>query len=564
MTFLQMVARLILVICLLSSPARALAWGIGHNSQADQVWRALPEEFLRHFDERQRLDFVVHYSHYTDYYTAREPKHRSEPAAETCAEAVRRLKFNPHKTQFVFPLFVEALREERHEDALMWAACLAHSIGDMGALNHPDLLWFSHVCLGDSGVMGPGGKSVPAVFAPDAIYGRSYFEEEFQPIYDEAMDGYVGRVISDDPQAVLEHLIVRDHLRKEEMNADLEVLQIFLLMEQYSRDGLPATYRKITEGLAAYTAKTNREILDTLATGFAFARLPEMPTFDIELAAKEASQTLKASRENGIQAKDMIHFSATWREGNQEGAVGVIISDRPSLVYSGGCPFGSKHQWMTSIVLQSLKQEGLPYRCLSYERTAGFDAEQNPVLVIVSPGSAQGLRKPFLDGLVEYVQSGGRLIWLGGGVPETIADLLPPGGLPEIAEGDAFKFPFPIREPDRKTEATFVDLTEDTRFVVPDLNLGKFTWNTFGECRCLYFDAVGDIPEAKAIMRLELPGSDPIVGVKREVDRGEIVYLPWFTICPFMLSDDREMKSLVNLSLDETGGAILMPWLRER
>jgi hypothetical protein len=31
-----------------------------------------------------------------------------------------------------------------------------------------------------------------------------------------------------------------------------------------------------------------------------------------------------------------------------------------------------------------------------------------------------------------------------------------------------------------------------------------------------------------------------------------------------MLSDDREMKSLVNLSLDETGGAILMPWLRER
>ena len=273
MTFLQMVARLILVICLLSSPARALAWGIGHNSQADQVLRALPNEFLRHFDERQRLDFVVHYSHYTDYYTAREPKHRSEPAAETCAEAVRRLKFNPHKTQFVFPLFVEALREERHEDALMWAACLAHSIGDMGALNHPDLLWFSHVCLGDSGVMGPGGKSVPAVFAPDAIYGRSYFEEEFQPIYDEAMDGYVGRIISDDPQAVLEHLIVRDHLRKEEMNADLEVLQIFLLMEQYSRDGLPATYRKITEGLAAYTAKTNREILDTLATGFAFAQV---------------------------------------------------------------------------------------------------------------------------------------------------------------------------------------------------------------------------------------------------------------------------------------------------
>ena len=562
MRFIQVATRLIFLICLLCSPARVQAWGIGHNSQADQVWRALPQEFVSHFDERQRLDFVVHYSHYTDYYSAREPEHRDEPAAETCAETVKRLKFNPHKTQFVFPLFVEALREERHEDALMWAACLAHSIGDMGALNHPDLLWFSHVCLGDSGVMGPGGKSVPAVFAPDAIYGRSYFKDEFQPIYDEAMDGYQGQAISNDPRAVLEHLIVRDHLRKEEMNADPEVLRIFLLMEQYARDDLPATYRKIAEGLAAYTAKTNREILDTLATGFAFAKLPEMATFDVELAAKEAAETLRASRENGIQAKDMIHFSSTWREEEQEGAVGVIISDRPSLVYSGGCPFGSKHQWLTSMILQSLAEEGMPYRCLPFERTADFDAEQNPVLLVVSPGNGRGLRKPFLDGLREYVHSGGRLVWLGGGVPTAIADLLPPGELPEITEGDAFKFPFPVKEPDRKTEATFVDVTKDAHFDVPELNLGKFSWNTFGECRSLFFDALGNNPGTEVIMRLEFSGSDQIVGVRRGIDRGEVVYLPWFTICPFMLSDEREMKSLVNLSLDAAGEAILMPWLR--
>ena len=203
----------------------------------------------------------------------------------------------------------------------------------------------------------------------------------------------------------------------------------------------------------------------------------------------------------------MIHFSATWREENQEGAVGVIISDRPSLVYSGGCPFGSKHQWLTSIVLQSLKQEGLPYRCLSYERTAGFDAEQNPVLVIVSPGSAQGLRKPFLDGLVEYVQSGRTTGLARGWCPRRqLLIYCPREGFPRSRKATPSSFHFPFVSRTGKPKPPSSTSRRDTRFVVPDLNLGKFTWNTFGECRCLYFDAVGDIPEAKAIMRLELPG----------------------------------------------------------
>ena len=81
-----------------------------------------------------------------------------------CARTVKALKFNPHKTQIVFPLFVKAWREKNYEDALMWAGCMTHSIGDMGALNHPDILWFSHVCLGWSGTMGPGGRSIASVF----------------------------------------------------------------------------------------------------------------------------------------------------------------------------------------------------------------------------------------------------------------------------------------------------------------------------------------------------------------------------------------------------------------
>ena len=146
-------------------------------------------------------------------------------------------------------------------------------------------------------------------------------------------------------------------------------------------------------------------------------------------------------------------------------------------------------------------------------------------------------------------------------MPPGIARLLPPGKLPDIAEGDPFKFPFPVKEPTRRTEATFFTVADQARYRVPDLNLGSFSWNTFGECRCLYFDSVESTPNATAIMRLQFPGSDQIVGVQVSIDEGEIVYLPWFTICPFLLTEDREMASLVNLSLDEAGKAILKPWL---
>ncbi|MBT3381490.1 MAG: hypothetical protein HN742_39225 [Lentisphaerae bacterium] len=545
---------------LLVAPCHVFAWGMGHNSQTDQVWRGLPESFRVHFTERQRQDFVKHYSHYTDFYTPRHPKPRTEPAAACCAEAVKRLKFNPHKTYYVFPLFVAALREERYEDALMWAGCISHSVGDMGALNHPDILWFSHVCLGASGVMGPGGRSVPAVFAPDTAYGKSYFDPKLQPVYAQAMAGYQGEIISRDPEEVLEHIIVRDYLRKVEMNEDPGVYRIFLLMETYNQDRSPATYRKIAEAQAAYTRRANREILDTIVTGIAFAEMTENVTFDVSQAAIHAGKQIRLARENGPKAEEMIAFTGVWRENAPKGAVGVIISDRPSLVFSGGCPFGSKHQWLSSIVLKGLKREGISYQCLSYERLEELDVQQNPVVLTVAPKCTAGLRPSFMASLVQYINSGGRLIWLGGDVPGKIAELLPSGRLPDISTGDRFRFPFPVTDPDRHVEAEFVSLADGRRFPVPDLRLKSFSWNTFGECRCLLFDEVDGSPGTTPLMRLETPRSSRVVGAHCKTGKGDLVYLPWFTICPYMLSDERVMASLVGLELDFVGKGILLPW----
>ena len=533
------------------------AWGGGHNSQCDQIWKQLPESFKSHFTEKQRQDFVKHYSHYTDFYSARNPALRNEPAAECCARTVKELKFNPHKTHFVFPLFVKAWREKRYEDALMWAGCMSHSIGDMGALNHPDILWFSHVCLGWSGTMGPGGRPIASVFAPDSKYNCTYFNKDLQSFYDKAMEGCKGRVISSDPQEVLEHIIVRDHFRKEEMNANPFVYDIFLQMEEYNRDKSAETLAEIANNLAQYTKSANQEILDALVTGLAFAEMIEEPKFDLKSAEKEASKRIAAKiAKDSIRASEMIVFSGVWQEKPLKGSVGVLVSDRPSLVYSGGCPFGSKHQWLTSIVLHGLKDEKIPYQCISYERLPKLDPDLNPVMLVVAPKIRNGSGfKKVEDSLETYVKSGGELIWLGGSVSSKLATLLPESELAPSSKENTYLFPFPVVG--KSVEAEFIRVSDGKKYPVVDLIFDKITWNTFGECRSLFFKDFDNDETRKALLKLKTPEIDRITGVQVKVGKGEFVYAPWFAFCPYMLSDNRQMDSLVNLGLDSVGKELL-------
>jgi hypothetical protein len=537
----------------------AFAWGGGHDSQSDQIWKNLPESFKSHFTEKQRQDFVKHYSHYTDYYAARKPAVRKEPAAECCARTVKEMKFNPHKTHIVFPLFVKAWREKKYEDALMWAGCMTHSIGDMGALNHPDIIWFSHVCLGWSGAMGPGGRHIASVFAPDSKYNYTYFNKDLQAFYDKAMDGCEGKVISSNPQEALEHIIVRDHFRKEEMNANPFVYEIFLQMEKYNKDNSPETLAKIANKLAQYTKSANQEILDTLVTGIAFAEMTEEPNFDRQTAEKEASKKIAAKiSKDSIRASDMIVFTGIWQDKPLKGAVGVLVSDRPSLVYSGGCPLGSKHQWLTSIVLHGLKSEKIPYQCISFERLQELDPSQNPMLLVVAPKIIKGMDfKKLEDTLEAYMKSGGKLIWLGGSVPAKLATLLPENELPPSSKGNTYLFPFPIIDKDKRIKAEFIRISDGKKFPVADLSFDKITWNTFGECRSLFFKDFNNDETRTAFLKLKTPEIDRITGVQVKVGKGEFVYAPWFVFCPYMLSDNRQMESLVNLGLDSVGREIL-------
>ena len=161
----------------------------------------------------------------------------------------------------------------------------------------------------------------------------------------------------------------------------------------------------------------------------------------------------------------------------------------------------------------------------------------------------------FEDTLETYMKSGGKLIWLGGEVPAKLATLLPESELAPSSKENTYLFPFPVV--DKRVEAEFIRISDGKKFLVADLKFDKITWNTFGECRSLFFKDFDNDETRKALLKLKTPELDRITGVQVKVGKGEFVYAPWFVFCPYMLSGNRQMDSLVNLGLDSVGKELL-------
>lgn len=548
------IAVFIVISILTLGSHNVFSWGRGHNSQAEQVWKLFPESFKSHYTEKQRQDFVRYYSHYPDF-AVKNLSSRNEPAAKTLRDTIKKMKLNKydvHRTYTIFPLFVQALREKKYDDALMWAGCIMHSIGDMGALNHPDIGFFPIVCLGWSGV------KFDNALIPDLLYYKTYFNKSLQPLYDKVMNGYEGEIISTDPDEVLRHIIVRDYYRKEEMNVNPNVYRLFSAHGKYTKKD-PDASAEIAECMAKYVKSVNCEILDTLITGIAFSKMEGIPKFDCKKAKKNAfSKKYKSSPKHSIKAKNMIVFTGLWQEKSIPGATAIIISDRPSLVYSGGCHLGSNHQLLTSMILRTFKEGRKTYQCISYERLPELNPKINPELIVMAPKlRGKSFLKGFGRALVKYMNDGGRVIWLGGIIAPALAKFLPENRFPVRIKGDKFKFPFPVFDKKKKVDAKFVRIADGKEFFVPKMTLNKLSWNTFGECRCLFFDDFANDKNKKALLRLKTPTIDKIVAVKVKAGKGELIYIPWYVICPYMLSENRVMKSITDLKLDNVGKELL-------
>ena len=259
-----------------------------------------------------------------------------------------------------------------------------------------------------------------------------------------------------------------------------------------------------------------------------------------------------------FRAEDMIHFTGIWQDTPTQGAVGIIVSDVPSLVYTAGCPFGGKHQWLTSAVMHRFKADRIPYRNISYERLPKLDPEANPTLILVAPQCREDrFREKFESAILRYVDDGGHVVWLGGQVSPRLSRLLPKHRFPPVHPDDRYRFPFPVLDRSKPPAARFVCLPTGREYPVARLDLTRLTWNTFGECRCLFFEESACGGTKQALLKLHASGPDEITSVRVRVGKGALVYMPWFVICPYMLSEDRTMDSLVHLKLDPIGRELL-------
>jgi len=538
---------------------RSLAWHEGHESQADQVFRLLPVSFTKRFDEAQRRRFVERYSHYPDLLRA---KTLPEPAGEYYISVVHREKINPHDTHKVFPHFVEALRANEDERALMWAGCIVHSIGDTAALNHPDLIWFPDAMLGATGVKSRSGKSISEEFLPDKDYRQTYFDPQLQVLYDQQMADYQGQVIATDPQEVLVHVLVRDRQRKEDLNYRRETYEAYLHKEHFERDQSKTNRLRLANALARLVVEANREILDTLVSAITFAETDRPQAFNVAGAEEKAGKILAyRDAKTSPQVRDMSLFTGLWHDTGPSGAIGVIVPDRKG---HGGW---KKQHWTLSMILRALQDAEKPYRCLlADEHGLAINSNQTPILLIVSTDFTIDLST--LDAALDrFIRRGGKLLWIGGPVTKKVGEWLPKprwrktdpqeGFIGRSANGlpIVYRFPFPVFSDG--PQATFIRNTDGRKFPVR-LPLDQLDWNRWGECRSLFF-GVSDSSDSEALLRMVAPNADAVVGVHTKVrGGGEVLYLPWFVLCPSTLSENRIIDSAANIRLDKVGNDFLL------
>lgn len=138
----------------LALPALALAWGGGHDVVACAVAARLPEPWAARLTGAALVQFCVD-NHYPDARSDFKPDPRLTPA-EVAYLAGRKMtnsgQFHSDEGRGVaFTLLVRALRENRPESALLWLATLAHSTADMAACNHDPIVHLATYGWGDPG-----------------------------------------------------------------------------------------------------------------------------------------------------------------------------------------------------------------------------------------------------------------------------------------------------------------------------------------------------------------------------------------------------------------------------
>ncbi len=539
-----------LFIAALLAPVLAFGWGAGHDVVGRAVAARLPEPWAQRLKGAALERFCTD-NHYPDSRVDFKADARVTPE-EVAYLAGRKMtncgQFHSDEGRGeAFVLLVRALKENRPESALLWLATLAHSTADMVACNHDPIVHLATYGWNDPrwAFRLPNGKSLAGLDL-----------------------GWVETV--PEAKAVWEKSLAKVRAADSGKGAEDAVLDVMLAglegVGTCAPRGVP-----IIRDAAAWAAGKTPESRDALAASFSalgcwaverllrdflaaerLARGGELPevTDAVRKRYQAAFADLTASRrfEDDSLTKGLVGPARP-----NAPCLGVVAE--PTWRMNDGM-LGFNDRVLAAQAVTALRKRGRNAALVDVRAlmAGGVRAEKVPVLLVFAQKtSAYYTLQPqaLAEQLVKYRQEGGRVVWVGGALPDRALCDFPQALACRADVGRGYTYSWtklPVATNAYATLALKVGGGPARRLAHdPSFNAG---WHI--PSNTTFFK-----PEAAESLRplaTLLDGNQPVlVGAAWPKEEPAVAYLPVYAVFPYLWT--REVPALVpfELGLDAQG-----------
>lgn len=433
-------------------PAKAHAWGAGHDDVTREIFERLPQDLRDSFSPEMIEEAVRHHSHYPDNFDPFLAEDVGETALAKLTEAGLKRRYDLHSDRgraLAFLLLVDALREGDPALISFWIAAYSHPVADVVASNHDPLVHTATYGWAEWKLPLPGSRD------------RDF--SDLRPLLDLAGSGHDpagGKALF---QAAIDRMMLKD-----EGETLATVLAEIMLYGQTGAAFCSSRGVGVLEGAARWIGEgdaAGRELLwENMGELGAWTVVRVLR--DIAVAQRLAKSDQVMALTPGIEGahtRNLADFLSQ-RSLAQEALFAPLLreidesSPSTGIVFEpcwamNGAVLGFSSRLQSAAIARHWQQSGQPYATFDVRDLIrdGFPSPaQVPCFVIVATAfhNYHTLRaETFDEKLRAYLEAGGRVLWIAGtGLP------------PEHSFGD-------FREAMHRTEAKATLPVPDDEFV---------------------------------------------------------------------------------------------------
>lgn len=391
-------------------------WGSGHDDVQKLINKNLPARIAAYFTPEQFKKLEKYYSHYPDSFT----KFDKDEVGEYALKILKKLKVNKrYDLHYVkgriaaFILLVESFKRKDYTRSIIWMGALGHTLADEAASNHDPIihfvtyhLWMYNLDTGKDIKLKKFRKWLD-------VYATAR-DSEGKKIFYASLKNYRPKIISQDPQATIIDINVKADCVFPNLMGQ-QGCKILRGIKDGVMNGDSDSSKKLFKVMTELASVSAAYTIDIIYTADAYAAQGKKIEFKqknlFKIINNKEFEYVKNKALNCGLYLDNFDFK------QRKPKLGIIIEPFYSLNHG---QISSLWKYVAPALARKLTEEKITYQVVDLRHIIknGFpDPKQLPVCIFSAGGynGYKGLAKKDMEkAFFDYVNKGGKLIWIGG------------------------------------------------------------------------------------------------------------------------------------------------------